>query len=236
MKKLLLLFVCCFLLVGCGGVSQGEYDKVVKERDELQKKYDNSEKQGEITQNKNDNLEDYQEPEPFFCYSGNGDDVVNSGIKTEAVSFAKIKHNGDGHFSVKAHCGSSYDLLVNTTDPYDGTTLLMPNNEYVFEVSAKGEWTIELYKLGTSSTDSFSGNSDFVTPIFLKTSEVYEVKTSGRGHFSIKGWGNYDYDLLVNTTDENYSGKIMFNNGEKYGFFEINADRDWSIIPVNGAQ
>lgn len=160
------------------------------------------ESEGTESENKEEmKLEDFQETEPFFSYSGTGDDIV-SGAKTESSSYAHIIHTGDGHFSVKGHYGNRYDLLVNTTKPYDGTTLILPNQEYKFEVSARGDWTIELYKIGTSSSDSFSGNGDCITPVFLKTSDVYEITTSGTGHFSIKGWGNNGYDLLVNTTDE----------------------------------
>lgn len=39
-------------------------------------------------------------------------------------------------------------------------------------------------------------------------------------------------EKLVSTTDENYSGKIMFKNDEQYAFFEITASRDWEIKPV----
>lgn len=150
--------------------------------------YDDWVKIAEEENNAGKNLEDFQEKEPFFSYSGTGDDIV-SGAKTDSFSFAHIIHVGDGHFSVKGHRGNDYDLLVNTTDPYDGTTLIFPNQEYKFEVSAKGDWTIELYKIGTSSSDSFSGNGDCITPVFLKTSDVYEITTSGSGHFSVKGWG-----------------------------------------------
>lgn len=176
-------------------------------------------------------LEDIQESEPFFSYSGTGDDIV-SDVKTELISYAHIIHEGGGYFSVKGHYGEDYDLLVNTTDSYEGATLIYPNKEYTFEVSAKGDWTIELYKIGTSSTDSFSGRGDFVTPVFLKTSDIYEINTTGNGYFSVKGWNDSSYELLVNTTDENYSGKVMFKSNEDYAFFEISASREWEIKPV----
>lgn len=182
------------------------------------------------TQSNTDNLTDYKETEPFFSYTGIGDDVI-SGVITENVSYAHITHNGDGHFSVKGHHGEDYDLLVNTTEPYDGITLIYPNEEYTFEVTASGDWTIDIYRLGTTSTDSFNGNGDFVTPVFLKTSDVYEITTVGEGHFAVKGWTNIGYDLLVNTTDDNYSGTIMFDSEEDYAFFEITASRKWEIKP-----
>lgn len=242
------------------GISQEDYDKVIAERNELQEKVDRLQKkydgilekysslrasediekaksekektggsQSKEEKRQETNLQDFQ-TESFFTYSGTGDDIV-SGVKTETLSYAHITHAKNGHFSVKGHYGDSYDLLVNTTDSYDGTTLLFPNQEYRFEISARGDWTIELYKIGTSSTDSFSGNGDCVTPIFLKTSDVYEITTNGGGHFSIKGWGDMGYDLLVNTTDKDYSGKVMFDNKEEYVFFEIKASREWEIKP-----
>lgn len=256
-KVIAVLLMVSMLMCGCGGdisgISQEEYDKVIAERDELQEKYDElwdkysnyyaenevENIKQEIQENvdsKDENikseepLQDFTE-ESFFTYSGNGDDIV-SGAATESTSYAHIIHEGDGHFSVKGHYGDSCDLLVNTTDPYNGTTLIYPGKEYTFEVSAKGEWSIELYKLGTSSVDSFSGNGDFITPIFVKTSDVYEINTNGGGHFSVKGWNDSNYDLLVNTTDENYSGKVMFNSEKEYAFFEISASREWEIKPA----
>lgn len=259
-KRMIALLLCCMVLGGCGsqGVPQEDYDRVVAERNELQRENERLQKNydaavedlaslqasiaiegiksdvesEQIPDEKQvgEKLEDFQEPEPFFTYSGTGDDIV-SGAKTESASYAHITHEKNGHFSVKGYYGDDSDLLINTTDSYDGTTLLFPNQEYRFEVSAKGDWTIELYKIGTSSTDSFSGNGDCVTPIFLKTSDVYEITTNGGGHFSIKGWGNNDYKLLVNTTEENYSGKVMFNSKDDYAFFEIKANREWEIKP-----
>lgn len=255
MKKIVTILCACVLLAGCGtsGVSQEEYDKVVSERDGYKEKYEsvrdeyaehlaNDDIEAITSGNKNDNsketeqqsevtaLSDYQELTPFASYSGNGDDVTKS-VKVQYSSYAHIKYSGKGHFSVKGHYDDDYDLLVNTTENYDGTTLIMADREYMFEVSANGEWSIDLYKIGTVSTDSFSGDSDFVTPVFLKTSNIYEVKTSGSGHFSIKVWGDEGYDLIVNTTNPNYSGKVMCGKKGEYALFEISASREWSIEP-----
>lgn len=249
-KKVATLLLCGTLiaLTGCSsGVSQEEYDEVVKERDELQEKYDRllDEYAGDLAEQtineieekanepeNSDTLEDYQESEPIFSHFGSGDDVV-TGMTTDSVSFAHIVHNGDGYFSVKGHHDGSYDLLASTTEPYDGITLIYPGDEYTFEIGADGDWSIEVYKLGTSSTDTFSGNGDYVTPIFLKTSNTYEVSTTGGGYFAVKGWGDSGYDLLVSETDDNYSGTVMFDNGEDYAFFQITASREWEIKPVD---
>lgn len=172
-----------------------------------------------------------EEVNPYFSYKGNGDDVV-TGVMVDTTSCAHIKNSGTGHFAVKGYYGNERELLVNTTKAYDGEVLLAGGYEYDFEVNAKGEWMIEICEQASTTAKSFSGNSDFVTPVFFKTDNVYEVTTVGDGHFSVKGWSLGGYDLLVNTTEKDYSGKIMFNTDEPLAFFEIDAEREWSIKPA----
>lgn len=172
-----------------------------------------------------------EEGNPYFFYEGNGDDVV-TGVMVDTTSCAHIKNSGTGYFAVKGYYGNEKELLVNTTKAYDGEVLLAGGFEYDFEVNAKGEWTIEICEQASTTAQSFSGNSDFVTPVFFKTDNVYEVTTVGDGHFAVKGWSLDGYDLLVNTTEKDYSGKIMFNTDKPYAFFQINAEREWSIKPA----
>lgn len=169
--------------------------------------------------------------EPYFVYNGVGDDVI-SGVKTDGLSYAHIVHSGERYFSVKGHYDDTYDLLVSTTNPYDGKTLIYSNKEYTFEVSATGEWTIELYKMGSTDQDTFAGHGDFVTPVFIGSSDVYEIITNGDGYFSVKGWTDSGYELLVSTTDS-YSGKVLLKAKNRAAFFEITGRRDWEIKPVN---
>ncbi len=174
---------------------------------------------------------DYIYEEPYYAYSGNGDDVI-SGVETDNFSYAHIVHDREGYFSVKGYYEDTYDLLVSTTDPYDGNTVIRPQEEYTFEVSGEGDWSIEIYNIGLSSTDSFSGFGDYVSPMFTCTSNTYEITTSGEGYFSISGWTDYGRDLLVSTTDEDYSGKVLFRNEDGIAFFEIKGNREWEIKPV----
>lgn len=182
-------------------------------------------------------LDNYEYEQPYFSYKGSGDEVV-SGLKTDSLSYAYIQHDKEGHFSVRGYFGTGeydYDLLVNTTEKYKGKTLLYPEREYTFEVNGEGDWTIDVYKMGTSSVDSFSGSGDFVSPAFFKTSDVYEINTKGDSHFSVKGYyggGEYDCELLVNTTDNDYSGSVMFRCDSEYAFFVIEGEREWEIKPV----
>ena len=176
-------------------------------------------------------LGDYTYAKSFFSYSGKGDDIV-SGLVVDDYSYLKVTHTGAGYFSVKAHYNNSYDLLVSTTDPYNGgCTLLLPDREYTLEVNGSGEWKVEAFRIGTASKDTFKGAGDIVTPIFIASSDAYEIIANGKGYFSVKGYyGNGRYDLLVSTTDP-YSGKVMFKHKGDYCFFAVEGEREFTIKP-----
>ena len=176
---------------------------------------------------------DYTPTEPLRTFSGTGDDVI-SDISISDYVVVKSNFTGSGHCAIKAHTDYAYDLelLVNETAPYSGEAMLMAN-DYTFEVNASGKWTIELYDMGYSTSDSFEGQGDMVTPVFTASTNAYEITTVGNhGYFSVKGYyGQGDYDLLVNTTDA-YSGKVYFPVKGEYAFFVISGDRKFTIRPA----
>ena len=56
---------------------------------------------------------------------------------------AKITGNTESqHFAVISY-GKTSDLLVNTTDPYDGTVILS-SDVILLEINAVGDWLIEI--------------------------------------------------------------------------------------------
>lgn len=253
--------VMVLVLCSCG-VPQEDYDALQNDYVQLQQKYDallggsvdqtsndstneiankdKADQKDNISDLSSDNREsDTQSADPipsesFFTYSGSGDDVI-TGLKVEDWSMLKVTHTESGHFAVKAHYSTEqygYDLLINTTNPYNGgTTLLHPDMEYTLEINAKGNWNVEAFTLGTSATDSFSGSGDVVTPFFVPTSNAYSIVTEGAGHFAVKGYySDGKYDLLVNTTDP-YDGTVFFNSKSGYCFFVITGERDFMITP-----
>ncbi len=231
MKKTVVVasILMSLLLAGCGNSGASNSKATTSPSAEVSSGVQETSRPAENTA-----LEDELPSESFFSYSGSGDDVV-VGLNTTGYSFLKATNAGNHHFSIWAYYGEDdRDLLVNTSDPYiEGCTLLLPNEEYTLEVSATGEWSIEAYEIGTSSTDQFSVSGDYVTPLFLSTSDVYEVTSSGGGHFSIWAYtSDGDRDLLVNTSDDDYSGKVMLKCKGEYCFFEINSERDVTIQPV----
>ena len=73
--------------------------------------------------------------------SGTGDAVL---VLLDEADTAQVAGNAAGsHFAVIGYGGLFPDLLVNTTDPYDGVVQVGPGSR-VFVVTAVGDWTIEL--------------------------------------------------------------------------------------------
>ena len=73
--------------------------------------------------------------------SGTGDAVL---ILLDEAATASVTGNAAGsHFAVLGYGGLFPDLLVNTTEPYDGEVRVAAGSR-VFVVTAVGDWTIEL--------------------------------------------------------------------------------------------
>lgn len=74
-----------------------------------------------------------------MSYEGEGDSVFS--VANIDATKVTIVGNADGRFfAVKAY-SSSVDLLVNTTDPYEGT-VRFDNDTIIIEVEARGAWSV----------------------------------------------------------------------------------------------
>lgn len=172
----------------------------------------------------------------FYSQQGSGDKVV-SGLEVTVPSRLHITNNGDRNFSIWAHYGDKEydrDLLVNTIGNYSGDVYLQPGREYTLEIKSSGSWSVRAYQLEEVSTDSFSGSGDYVTSLFMPSSNVYSISGNGNHNFSVWGYygsGEHDRKLLVNEIGT-YTGTVMLKNTNKnYSFFVIKCDGDWSIMP-----
>jgi len=93
------------------------------------------------------------EPEPIIL-NGSGDSIVDID-KPDIPMIVHITGNAASrHFAVKNYdsTGEGIDLIVNTTEPYDGIRPIdFKDGEWTsrFEVSATGNWTIEVLPLSS---------------------------------------------------------------------------------------
>jgi hypothetical protein len=100
-------------------------------------------------------------PQPV-TYSGNGTNVIDI-QKPGDVVLAYIRGNaGSRYFGVESYddTGEQVDLLVNTTDPYEGVVLMDirdGDHSTRLQVTAEGEWSIELRPLNTARRVNIPG-------------------------------------------------------------------------------
>jgi hypothetical protein len=145
------------------------------------------------------------------------------------------------HFAVESYDGNGeqIDLLVNTTDPYDGFRPLdWPDDEYTKRllITAVGEWTIEviplapvpeLYEHVLELPGTYEGNGDDMVLFIQQEPDVATIRGNAEEHyFGVFSWGGYGKDLLVNTTDP-YEGKRILKEGTMS--LEVIAEGPWTI-------
>ena len=187
---------------------------------------------------------EFAEPsfEPILLV-GRGDSIkAFSNVGEFAI--AHITGNPDArHFAVESFDSNQkrLDLLVNTTAAYDGIVLLDADTAE-FEISAVGDWEIEIRPLVTARsvgvndeikiTDyngKISGKNDEVI-IVVSNQDSTLVSVTGNSserHFAIQGYGDGGRDLMVNTTDS-YVGTVRLPRGEIV-VLEITAVGEWEI-------
>lgn len=169
--------------------------------------------------------------------TGTGDSIVDVDLAPGFVGIALISGNtASRHFAVSNYDANNQqiDLLVNTTDVYTGT---VPIDFYDgqdtarFQVSATGDWTIELRPLTMarrfSAPNTILGSGDDVIYIMgnnLDTATI--IANAASRHFSLQGIGDNGVDLLVNTTDA-YTGTVILD--PTTFILIINAVGDWTI-------
>lgn len=172
-------------------------------------------------------------PQPVV-YSGTGDNVIDI-QKPGDVVLAYVRGNaGSRYFAVESYndAGEQVDLLVNTTDPYEGIVLVDvgdDDNSTRLQVQAEGEWSIELRPLNTarrvSVPGTIEGTGDDVI-IIDGEPDIAQISGNADGrYFGVIGYSNRS-NLLVNTTDP-YDGRVIL--ARDIILIEVTAVGAWTI-------
>lgn len=174
-------------------------------------------------------------PEPIVL-TGSGDSIVDF-EKWPGPGLVHIVGNpGSQHFAVINYdaAGTYLDLLVNTTEPYDGVRPLDffdGQQTTRFEVTATGDWQIEVLPLLENATlvevpGSAAGTGDAVLVLSADADIATITGNADAKHFAVNSYGGLFADLLVNTT-EPYTGQVQVGAGARV--FVITAEGDWTI-------
>ncbi len=181
-------------------------------------------------------------PEPKV-YEGRGDSILDVENPFGAAVIHITGNDAGSYFGVKNYDADNnqIDLLVNTTDPYDGyrpLDWLDAETTVRLGIEAVGNWRIEISPLALLEVNvppkTVTGSGDSVI-FFCCGGTPDTVKISGNScgsYFGVVGWGA-SRELFVNETDP-YEGISLVPNdlpGDNGGvLFEIQAECDWSII------
>lgn len=168
--------------------------------------------------------------------SGSGDAVVDANLPGNFVGIVHITGNAGGqYFGVKNLDinNNQIDLLVNTTDPYDGVrplNFIDGEETFRFEVTASGEWTIEILPLSSlerlNVPGTLSGTGDYVFAVSGDDPDTAIITgNANNAYFGVFAY-SATRDLLVNTTDA-YSGTVLVDPGTIV--IEVIAEGEWTI-------
>jgi len=174
--------------------------------------------------------------------TGNGDRVVDvqKGIEPAII---QITGNAGGRYFGVTNYGSDnqqIDLLVNTTDVYDGFRPLdFYDDDHTtrLQIEAVGDWKIEILPLLAARVLSVPGNiQGSGDDVFLLTGANPDLANitgnSGGRYFGVFSYGLSGGDLLVNTTDP-YDGTVIVDRDSLV--IEVQAIGTWSI-DISAAQ
>lgn len=172
-----------------------------------------------------------------ITYTGSGNNVVTLSPFDGSYVFRISGNTAGRHFSVKGYNPNSEvtDLFVNTTKPYSGVTIDPSQSTVSLEISATGDWVVEVVSLyampSISQGETFSGNGDAILQVTGNSNTVTISGNKQAAYFSVKAYGNFLPDLLVSTT-EPYTGTVMLKG--IVAFLKINAEGEWCVtLPSN---
>lgn len=166
--------------------------------------------------------------------TGSGDAVTKAVTLKEGFLITKAKHEGESNFIVTLYTsdGEYEGLIANEIGDYNSKQgVMIPAGNYVFEVQADGEWSLELSQhvpvedvLKQGSAKGFGNDV-----VFMELAKgTYTVTSSHDGKSNFIIWANESM-LLANEIGQ-YSGSNIQKVSESGLYMmNINADGNWTF-------
>ncbi len=182
------------------------------------------------------NIADLTFPEPIVL-EGSGDNSKLNFYNPFDISIVHIVGNADGRdFKIRAITPDSHGgnkILVNTTEPYDGfhpIDLHERQHTLNFEITASGDWRIELLPLADARVIEvpgvIAGSGDDAILMVGGTPDSIMIKGNPDSQFfKITAYGNAETQLV--NTSEPFEGTITLPPDTV--LLEINSQSIWEI-------
>lgn len=175
---------------------------------------------------------DWEEEFAPIVYSGSGDSVIDIDPPKDCMWVLYVSGNDNSdYFGVQGYAAdnSTTELFVNTTKPYSGVTFDPSFKTTQLEISATGDWYVEIRSIYScdviETSDTYYGSGDNVVLMYIGA-QTAEINGNDDGaYFGVKSYGDSE-DLLVNTT-EPYSGTVKLKYDPEV--LRITAEGDWNV-------
>lgn len=157
-------------------------------------------------------------PQPLV-YTGSGANVIDiqKPGDPDGAAIVYVRGNAAGrYFGIESYdaSGDQLDLLVNTTDPYEGIVLLdirRDDQTTRLQITAEGDWYIEVRPLSSARRVTLPGTATGTgDDVFIMDGDpdVAHILGNADGrYFGVHAYGDRS-DLLVNTTDP-FDGRVI---------------------------
>lgn len=164
---------------------------------------------------------------------GSGDCVLTDVMIPNGGLFT-ITFSGDNITNATTYDkNDKIDYLLSNYGSYYGTILLKGDSPLTIEVSAKGTWSWELQEVSSTTQTSFSGSSDYVTPMISCSSGTWEINYDGDGVFFVSGLTANGTIFVVSNYGKYNGQKYIKVPTGSYILFEITADAPWSLKKID---
>jgi hypothetical protein len=168
---------------------------------------------------------------------GKGDSVVDAAV-WDGPAIVHITGNQGSRFFAVTNLDADnqeIDLLVNTTEPYDGVRPIDFDGRQQttrFQVQAVGAWKIEVLPFGSirqvDTPGDAKGKGDDVFFVCCKTLDTATIGGNQESRFfAVEVYYDDGADLLVNTTDT-YGGIVPLKAKDK-AVFVVQAVGEWFV-------
>jgi len=151
-------------------------------------------------------------PPPSIVLEGNGDQVIPIGQTLSQIYVVLASNDGTSNFTVESLTEGLEDveLVVNEIGPITSRNLMntrQGDTATYFEVSAEGNWRLELIEVAVAIQTGVIVTWDGVAPLTGSGNDVFaysgspgilQYSNSGDSNFVVEAYSDDDSDLLVN--------------------------------------
>ena len=126
-------------------------------------------------------------PPAPIVFNGSGNDVVDIGAENTRFVL-QASHDGTSNFQVELldTALQPIDFPVNAIGPYTGTVVMSITNGRYLQVTADGNWSLQLIDASTLPVagDTFNGAGDSVV-LYNGTSGIFQITHDGQSNFQV---------------------------------------------------